>query len=173
MSLLNKKELNFFYCINLQKLYFCQAESILHRQGKKENLSVSEILFCLGIVCCSSNCINLSCFFLLLFQPGLQEVVESCRGKNLFFSTSIDDAIREADLVFISVSIFVCLFCWFFSFFFLNKSLSFSFRKLPLFCHVDSVSNVMSLSDFSLSFCVLWEVLGKLFICFSYSQQHL
>lgn len=46
-------------------------------------------------------------FFLLFFffQPGLQEVVESCRGKNLFFSTSIDDAIREADLVFISVSL--------------------------------------------------------------------
>lgn len=31
-------------------------------------------------------------------------MVESCRGKNLFFSTSIDDAIKEADLVFISVS---------------------------------------------------------------------
>lgn len=31
-------------------------------------------------------------------------MVESCRGRNLFFSTSIDDAIREADLVFISVS---------------------------------------------------------------------
>ncbi|PKU45497.1 udp-glucose 6-dehydrogenase [Limosa lapponica baueri] len=36
--------------------------------------------------------------------PGLKEVVESCRGRNLFFSTSIDDAIREADLVFISVN---------------------------------------------------------------------
>ncbi|TRZ22925.1 hypothetical protein HGM15179_004234 [Zosterops borbonicus] len=39
-----------------------------------------------------------------IYEPGLQEVVESCRGKNLFFSTSIDDAIREADLVFISVN---------------------------------------------------------------------
>ncbi|XP_065261211.1 UDP-glucose 6-dehydrogenase isoform X2 [Emys orbicularis] len=38
-----------------------------------------------------------------IYEPGLKEVVESCRGKNLFFSTSIDDAIREADLVFISV----------------------------------------------------------------------
>uniref|UniRef100_A0A2K5IUE9 UDP-glucose 6-dehydrogenase n=1 Tax=Colobus angolensis palliatus TaxID=336983 RepID=A0A2K5IUE9_COLAP len=36
-------------------------------------------------------------------EPGLKEVVESCRGKNLFFSTNIDDAIKEADLVFISV----------------------------------------------------------------------
>ena len=35
-------------------------------------------------------------------------MVESCRGKNLFFSTNIDDAIKEADLVFISVSIFLC-----------------------------------------------------------------
>uniref|UniRef100_A0A452HL06 UDP-glucose 6-dehydrogenase n=1 Tax=Gopherus agassizii TaxID=38772 RepID=A0A452HL06_9SAUR len=39
-----------------------------------------------------------------IYEPGLKEVVESCRGKNLFFSTSIDDAIREADLVFISVN---------------------------------------------------------------------
>ncbi|KFO99313.1 UDP-glucose 6-dehydrogenase [Calypte anna] len=39
-----------------------------------------------------------------IYEPGLKEVVESCRGRNLFFSTSIDDAIREADLVFISVN---------------------------------------------------------------------
>ncbi|KAJ6655372.1 hypothetical protein lerEdw1_005430 [Lerista edwardsae] len=39
-----------------------------------------------------------------IYEPGLKEVVESCRGKNLFFSTSIDDAIKEADLVFISVN---------------------------------------------------------------------
>uniref|UniRef100_A0A2K5LEW1 UDP-glucose 6-dehydrogenase n=2 Tax=Cercopithecinae TaxID=9528 RepID=A0A2K5LEW1_CERAT len=38
-----------------------------------------------------------------IYEPGLKEVVESCRGKNLFFSTNIDDAIKEADLVFISV----------------------------------------------------------------------
>lgn len=64
-------------------------------------------------------CINHNCsFFSAFFQPGLKEVVESCRGKNLFFSTSIDDAIREADLVFISVSLggCVCLYlmCCFF-----------------------------------------------------------
>lgn len=55
------------------------------------------------------NCFFLMCFFFFLFffQPGLKEVVESCRGRNLFFSTSIDDAIREADLVFISVSLFI------------------------------------------------------------------
>uniref|UniRef100_A0A3P9IUE5 UDP-glucose 6-dehydrogenase n=2 Tax=Oryzias latipes TaxID=8090 RepID=A0A3P9IUE5_ORYLA len=38
-----------------------------------------------------------------IYEPGLKEVVESCRGKNLFFSTDIDSAIRDADLVFISV----------------------------------------------------------------------
>ncbi|KAG7249973.1 hypothetical protein CRUP_005251, partial [Coryphaenoides rupestris] len=31
--------------------------------------------------------------------PGLKEVVESCRGRNLFFSTDIDSAIKDADLV--------------------------------------------------------------------------
>lgn len=31
-------------------------------------------------------------------------MVESCRNTNLFFSTDIDSAIRDADLVFISVS---------------------------------------------------------------------
>ncbi|KAM3831646.1 UDP-glucose 6-dehydrogenase isoform 1-T1 [Vipera latastei] len=39
-----------------------------------------------------------------IYEPGLKEVVESCRGNNLFFSTDIDGAIREADLVFISVN---------------------------------------------------------------------
>lgn len=39
-------------------------------------------------------------------------MVEACRGKNLFFSINIDDAIKEADLVFISVSIFLCCVCF-------------------------------------------------------------
>ncbi|KAJ8266120.1 hypothetical protein GJAV_G00126150 [Gymnothorax javanicus] len=39
-----------------------------------------------------------------IFEPGLQEVVESCRGVNLFFSTDIDKAIQGADLIFISVN---------------------------------------------------------------------
>lgn len=39
-----------------------------------------------------------------IYEPGLNEVVESCRGRNLFFSTDIDSAIRDADLVFISVN---------------------------------------------------------------------
>lgn len=40
----------------------------------------------------------------LSFQPGLYEVVKKRRGINLFFSTEIDTAIKEADLIFISVN---------------------------------------------------------------------
>lgn len=39
-----------------------------------------------------------------IFEPGLDEVVQACRGKNLFFSTNMEDAIKEADLIFISVN---------------------------------------------------------------------
>ncbi|EFN75169.1 UDP-glucose 6-dehydrogenase [Harpegnathos saltator] len=38
-----------------------------------------------------------------IYEPGLDEVVQKCRGKNLFFSTDIDTAIMEADLIFISI----------------------------------------------------------------------
>lgn len=39
-----------------------------------------------------------------IYEPGLLEVVEQVRGKNLFFSTRIDDAIRESDIIFVSVN---------------------------------------------------------------------
>jgi UDPglucose 6-dehydrogenase len=39
-----------------------------------------------------------------IFEPGLDEVVRQARGRNLFFSTEIDAAIREAQMVFISVN---------------------------------------------------------------------
>lgn len=39
-----------------------------------------------------------------IFEPGLDDVVKKCRGKNLFFSTDINSAIREADLIFICVN---------------------------------------------------------------------
>jgi len=38
-----------------------------------------------------------------VYEPGLQEVVESARGRNLFFSTDVRKAIREADIIFVSV----------------------------------------------------------------------
>lgn len=39
-----------------------------------------------------------------IFEPGLEDIILKCRGKNLFFDTDIDKAIQEADLVFVSVN---------------------------------------------------------------------
>lgn len=39
-----------------------------------------------------------------VYEPGLLDIVEQVRDKNLFFSTNVDDAIREADMIFISVN---------------------------------------------------------------------
>ena len=39
-----------------------------------------------------------------VYEPGLMEVVAEARGRNLFFSTDIDVAIREARMIFISVN---------------------------------------------------------------------
>lgn len=39
-----------------------------------------------------------------IYEPGLAEIVEETRGKNLFFSTSIDEAIKESEMIFISVN---------------------------------------------------------------------
>ena len=45
------------------------------------------------------------CFTLFcVFQPGLDDIVKECRGKNLFFSTDINKGIQEADLIFICVN---------------------------------------------------------------------
>uniref|UniRef100_F1L138 UDP-glucose 6-dehydrogenase n=1 Tax=Ascaris suum TaxID=6253 RepID=F1L138_ASCSU len=39
-----------------------------------------------------------------IYEPGLEEIVKQCRGRNLFFSNDIPKAIREAQLIFISVN---------------------------------------------------------------------
>ena len=39
-----------------------------------------------------------------IFEPGLLEVVQQTRGKNLFFHTDIAGAISEADIIFVSVN---------------------------------------------------------------------
>ena len=39
-----------------------------------------------------------------VFEPGLDKVIERCRGRNLFFSTNIAKNIEKADIVFISVN---------------------------------------------------------------------
>ena len=38
-----------------------------------------------------------------VYEPGLDEVVASARGRNLHFTTNIRDAIAKADLIFVSV----------------------------------------------------------------------
>jgi UDPglucose 6-dehydrogenase len=40
-----------------------------------------------------------------VYEPGLQEIVTEARNRNLFFSTNIEKAIDEADMIFISVNI--------------------------------------------------------------------
>ena len=39
-----------------------------------------------------------------IYEPGLSDVVADARGRNLFFSTDVDKAIDEAQLIFISVN---------------------------------------------------------------------
>ena len=39
-----------------------------------------------------------------VFEPGLAEIIEFVRGKNLIFSTNVHNAIRKADMIFISVN---------------------------------------------------------------------
>src|SRR5690554_2992712 len=39
-----------------------------------------------------------------IYEPGLSQVVAEARGRNLFFSTDIDKAIDEAEMIFISVN---------------------------------------------------------------------
>lgn len=39
-----------------------------------------------------------------IYEPGLSEIVGEARGRNLFFSTDVEKAIHEAQLIFISVN---------------------------------------------------------------------
>jgi UDPglucose 6-dehydrogenase len=39
-----------------------------------------------------------------IYEPGLSEVVKEARGRNLFFSTNVEKAIDEAEMIFISVN---------------------------------------------------------------------
>ena len=39
-----------------------------------------------------------------VYEPGLEEIVAQNRNKNLFFSTEVDEKVREADIIFISVN---------------------------------------------------------------------
>lgn len=39
-----------------------------------------------------------------IYEPGLAAVIAEARGRNLFFSTAVDEAIAKADIIFISVN---------------------------------------------------------------------
>lgn len=39
-----------------------------------------------------------------IYEPGLDDVVKQCRGRNLFFSTDVEKHVAEADIVFVSVN---------------------------------------------------------------------
>src|SRR5476651_2009603 len=38
-----------------------------------------------------------------VYEPGLEDIVRQVRGRNLYFSTDVKGAIREADLIFVAV----------------------------------------------------------------------
>ncbi len=42
--------------------------------------------------------------FLPIYEPGLSDILKESIGRNLFFSTQIEEAIEQADIVFVSVN---------------------------------------------------------------------
>ena len=39
-----------------------------------------------------------------IYEPGLKDLINKCRDKNLFFSTKVQESISIADMIFISVN---------------------------------------------------------------------
>ena len=39
-----------------------------------------------------------------IYEPGLKKIIKECRGKNLHFSCDVDSAIKQADMIFLSVN---------------------------------------------------------------------
>lgn len=39
-----------------------------------------------------------------IYEPGLEEIVKATRGKNLFFSTDIEQGVKESEIIFVSVN---------------------------------------------------------------------
>jgi UDPglucose 6-dehydrogenase len=39
-----------------------------------------------------------------IFEPGLDDIIKKTRGVNLFFTSDVDSAIRESELIFVSVN---------------------------------------------------------------------
>lgn len=47
---------------------------------------------------------NSADYNLPIYEPGLEDVVKEVRGKNLFFSTDIEGAVKECDIIFVGVN---------------------------------------------------------------------
>ena len=47
---------------------------------------------------------NSADYALPIYEPGLVDVVKEVRGRNLFFSTDIEGAVKECDIVFVGVN---------------------------------------------------------------------
>lgn len=47
---------------------------------------------------------NSSDFNLPIYEPGLEEIVREVRGRNLFFSTDIEGAVKSCDIIFVGVN---------------------------------------------------------------------
>ena len=39
-----------------------------------------------------------------IYEPGLDEIIDRCRNKNLFFTTNLKESISKADMIFLSVN---------------------------------------------------------------------
>ncbi|MFM1852528.1 MAG: hypothetical protein RIS54_2212 [Verrucomicrobiota bacterium] len=39
-----------------------------------------------------------------IYEPGLDDIIKQCRGRNLFFSTDVHAGIRDADIIFVAVN---------------------------------------------------------------------
>ncbi len=39
-----------------------------------------------------------------VYEPGLEEIVFNCRGRNLFFSSKVDETIARSEMIFVSVN---------------------------------------------------------------------
>lgn len=39
-----------------------------------------------------------------IYEPGLDEIIKKVRNKNMFFTTEVDEGIRRADIIFVSVN---------------------------------------------------------------------
>jgi UDPglucose 6-dehydrogenase len=39
-----------------------------------------------------------------IFEPGLEEILQESKGRNLFFSTDIENGIRDSEIIFVSVN---------------------------------------------------------------------